>query len=272
MMRDGASISAQIAKAFSAGARKAMRQVSYSETAEQEYNSEELETLRKSVAEADRECVAMLQRGEITQSADNLMAVQALMNGSGNIFGRLLRRGAGDGADASRQDNEEAYGPEDYGNEGSDLWEKLDDKEEFTREYASAAKAAEDAVEEMTFEAGSSIDVRRMQLLHKQLHVASALAGKEEYFLPMYLGDTVARVHLTMDRSGDRKGSVTVDVMLGEDRLHADIQLEDGTVNGIFTTENQNEVMKLRRIADNFRGMRREAGRWAASAWERRAA
>lgn len=260
MMRDGASISAQIAKAFSAGARKAMRQVSYSETAEQEYNSEELETLRKSVAEADRECVAMLQRGEITQSADNLMAAQALMNGSGNIFGRLLRRGAGDGADASRQDNEEAYGPEDYGNEGSDLWEKLDDKEEFTREYASAAKAAEDAVEEMTFEAGSSIDVRRMQLLHKQLHVASALAGKEEYFLPMYLGDTVARVHLTMDRSGDRKGSVTVDVMLGEDRLHADIQLEDGTVNGIFTTENQNEVMKLRRIADNFK--RNAAGSW----------
>lgn len=257
MLRDGASISAQIAKAFSAGARKAMTEASYSKDAEQEYYDQELETMRQSVASADRECVAMLQRGEMSQSADNLMAAQALMNGNENIFGRPLRRGDNDG----KEDNgREDYDRTEDDREGEDLWEQLDDKEEFAKEYEATAKAAADAVEEMTFEADSSVDVRRMQLLHKQLHVASALAKKEEYFLPMYLGDTLARVHLTMNRTGGNQGNVTVDVNLGEESLHADLYLERGTVHGNLTTENQNMVMKLRKIADNFRSI--AVGSW----------
>lgn len=258
MMRDGASISAQIAKAFSTSARKLMSQVSSSEEAQQEYNAQELETLRRSVADADRECVAMLQRGDMPQSADNLMAAQALMHGSENLFGRSLLRGAGGRNEET--DTQEDYDSENYEEEGGDLWEKLNDKEEFAKEYASTAEAAEAAVEEATFAVDSSVDVRRMQLLHKQLHVASALAKQEEYFLPMYLGDTVARVHLTMNRTGGNQGNVTVDVNLGEERIHADLRLENGTVHGILTTENQNDVMKLRRVADNFRSI--AAGSW----------
>ena len=253
MMRNGASISAQIAKAFSTGARKIMTEVSHSQEAEQEYNAQELETLRQSVASADRECIAMLQRGELSQSAENLMAAQALMNGSENIFRRLLRRADND---SMEDDNRK----EDYAGEGEGLWEQLDDKEEFVKEYESTAQSAEDAVEEMTFEADSSVDVRRMQLLHKQLHVASALAKKEEYFLPMYLGDTLARVHLTMNRTGGNQGNVAVDVKFGEECIHADLRLVNGTVHGMFTTENQNDVMKLRGIADNF--IRSAAGSW----------
>ncbi len=254
MMRDGASISAQIAKAFSTGARKLMSEVSYSKEAEQEYNAQELETMRQSVTSAEKECIAMLQRGEMSQSADNLMAAQALLHGSENIFARSLRQGNNNGI--KDYDN----GGEDYELDGGDLWEMLDDKEEFAQEYASTAKAAEEAVEEMTFEAESSVDVRRMQLLHKQLHVASSLARQEEYFLPMYLGDTVARVHLTMNRTGGNQGNVVVDVKFEDERIHADLQLEQGTINGILTTENPNEVMKLRKIADNFRSI--AGSRW----------
>lgn len=250
MMRDGASISAQIAKAFSAGARKVLSQVSYSEEAQKEYDAQELDTMRQSVADADRECVAMLQRGEITQSADNLMAAQALLNGNENIFGRLMGRGREERYDNNRYDYDE-----DPGMKGGDLWEMLGDKEEFVQEYAATAKEAEEDVEEMTFEASSSVDVRQMQLLHKQLHVASSLARTEEYFLPMYMGDTVARVHLTMNRTGGNQGNVAIDVNLGEERIHADLRMANGVIDGILTTENPNEVMNLRRIADIFKGV-----------------
>lgn len=245
MMRDGASISAQIAKAFSASARKKMAEVSYNDVVEQEYDNEELEEMRQSVTSADKECIAMLQRGELSQSADNLMAAQALMNGSENIFRRFLRR-----EDNDRQERNGRKGKDDR--VGGNLWKLLDDKEEFVKEYESTAEAAQEAVEEMTFEANSSIDVRGMQLLHKQLHVAAALANKEEYFLPMYLRDALARVHLTINRTGGQEGIVAIDVNLGEERIHADIRLENGTVDGIFTAENENEVMKLQRIADTF--------------------
>ena len=63
-----------------------------------------------------------------------------------------------------------------------------------------------------------------------------------------------------MNRTGGNQGNVTVDVNLGEERIHADLRLENGTVHGILTTENQNDVMKLRRVADNFRSI--AAGSW----------
>ena len=40
---------------------------------------------------------------------------------------------------------------------------------------------------------GDRIDVKQMQLNHKQLTVAAALAKREEYYLPMYVGDRLTR-------------------------------------------------------------------------------
>ena len=123
------------------------------------------------------------------------------------------------------------------------------------RNYAQLLDGVLDAVEEATFaEADSSVDVRYMQLSHKQLTVAAALAGNEEYYLPMYVGDTLARVHLTFDRTGEEKGTVTVAVALSEEaHIRARLYLEEGTVRGIFCAEGKFEVNKLRETADTFR-------------------
>lgn len=258
LVRQGKSIPEQVARAFGAEAEKVMAEVSYSEEAEQEYNSRELEAMREAVISADRECVAMLQRGELPQSADNLMAAQALLSGKENILEPPLRRRergpeAGRGLPAEIENVAGAPGVGGGKEEdGSGLWEMLDEKEAFSESYTAAAETAAEAVEEATFEAESSIDVRSMRLWHKQLHVASALAGQEEYFLPMYVGDRLTRVHLTMDRTGENKGSVAIDVNLEETRIHAQLRLEDGVVHGNFSAEDQNEVMKLREIADTF--------------------
>lgn len=260
LMRKGESIPAQIARAFGAGADRAMREVSYSREAQREYDRQELETMRQAVADADARCTAMLQRGELPCSADNLIAAQALVNGGADIFGRPVRRGInkgpGDGREPESVRGEEAARAgeltESADEGGAGLWESLDRKEEFRESYVNAVEEALKAAEEATFEADFSVDVRRMQLLHKQLNVASALAEKEEYFLPMYVGGTLTGVHLTFDRAGENKGSVAVDVNLEEGRIHADFLLENGELSGNFTPENQNEVMKLQRIADTF--------------------
>lgn len=263
LARQGKSIPEQVARAFGENAAKVMTEVSYSEEAEREYNSRELETLRETAASADRECTAMLQRGELPQSADNLMAAQALLNGEENILVPPVRR-RDRSAEAERGQTAEmetaAEAPRVGGGreeDGSGLWELLDEKAAFSESYTAAAETAMAAVEESTFEAGSSVDVRHMRLWHKQLHVASSLARQEEYFLPMYVGDRLTRVHLTMDRTGENRGSVAIDLKLEETRIHAQLRLEDGVVFGNFTAENQNEVMKLQKIADTFT---REAG------------
>lgn len=271
LVRKGESISSQIAKAFSSGADRVMTEVSYSEEAERAYNSEELDMLRQAAVSADKECIAMLQRGEMSQSADNLMAAQALANGRENIFdvsgyrkssGRKAESGKDNPAPGQHMAEvsqisgataEDAVVRNIGADDSSRLWGLLDSRDEFAESYASATEAALEAVETETFMADASLDVRRMQLVHKQLTVVSALAKQEEYFLPMYVGDTLTRVHLTLDRTGEDKGTVAIAVTLADEaHIRAKLSLENGTINGIFTAESQNEVMKLQKIADNF--------------------
>lgn len=278
LTQKGESISGQIAKAFAAAAGRAVTEASYSEAAEKAYNQEELEMLRQTAAAADSECIAMLQRGEVPMNADNLMAAQALTTGRENLFGTPLGRAGGSGrrpwaaagnrgdevqkdvvTNVSSGSGEEDAVPEagdvkaEGMREGTELWKLLKDREAFEEGYAAAAAAALRAVETATFTADSSLDVRQLQLIHKQLGLASALAKKEEYFLPFYAGDSLIRVHLTLNKTGEAKGTVSV-AMTAEDetRVRAEFSLDNGTLSGILKAENQNEVMKLQKIADNF--------------------
>jgi len=274
--KKGESISSQIAKAFVKTANKVVSKVSSNEKAMAEYNKTELENIRQAVTNADKECVAMLERGEMSASADNLMAAQALTQGVENIFEPGDKRKAGTDKkqttdvtqSKTTHTSQKAPEPEVKPQEkpprveivdSADLWQILDDKDDFVTTYEEFTRNALEAVETATFtEAESSLDVRNMQLNHKQLTVASALARQEEFFLPMYVGDTLTQVHLTLDRNSQEKGTVTVGVSFSEqDYVQARIYLESGSVYGIFIGGDKNEVMNLQQIADTFK---REAG------------
>ena len=147
--------------------------------------------------------------------------------------------------------------------EDAKLWELLDDAEEFRREYEDSIAGAQAEAEEATFDSTDrSLDVRRMQLVHKQLTVAGALAKKQEFFLPVDIDGKTARVHLMLERGVDGAGTVEINVRAGEEeKPRAIFRFEKGTLNGIIKIENKNEVMKTQRIADIFK---EEAG----ESWE----
>lgn len=276
--KKGNSISSQIAKAFVKTANKVVEKVSSNEKAAEEYNKAQLEDMRKAVVTADKECVAMLQRGEMSASADNLMAAQALTHGKENIFGQGDKRKNNVNKNKPAEENQSRPMPKPQeataskpastvpqsmpGREiknSSQLWEILDDRENFVDTYVKFVENAKEAVEDATFtEAESSLDVRSMQLNHKQLTVAASLAQQEEFFIPLQVGETITQVHLTIDRNSAQKGTVTVGVApTEEDYMQARLYVENGTVYGIFMGGAQNEVMKMQEIADTFR---KEAG------------
>lgn len=235
LVRKGESISEQIGKAFAVNAGKVMTEVSYSEEAEREYYSGQLEQYREAAMSADQEVTALLQKGEVPASADNILAAQALLEGEENLF-------------ACRKD----------GKQGTELWELLDRPEDFEKEYEGAVAETQAQVETATIEeADTSLDVRRMQLTHKQLAVAGSLAKNQEFFLPVYIGDRLTRVHLTLEHEGG-EGTVHIDVKseAGQE-LEAAFRFEKGTLRGILKTESQGEVMKTKKIADIFK---KEAG------------
>lgn len=259
------TVAKPVAEAFVKAANDVLTEVSPDETSTKEYNKTQLEEQRQAVSAADQECVSMLKRGDLSSSADNLMAAQALTYGTENIFAlsdrnrpaakkapvdimALLARKANPDAVAEESEREEETG-------SAALWKKLDNMEEFVTEYGEMTETSMESVEEATFsEADSSMDVKQMQLNHKQLTVAAALAKREEYYLPMYVGDRLTRVHLTLDKASAEKGTVTIGVTLSqEEHMQARLTLNNGTVHGMLFGEGKVEVMKLQQIADNFR-------------------
>ena len=266
LVSKGESISEQIAKAFLRNAKEVVTEVSHAEGVEESYNQEQYESVRRAILAADEECVSMLQRGDLPLSADYLRAGYALMQSKGRAFGKAAKNIQAAVSDRERTEDLVSVGDflaEEIRDEATQLWETLEDGEGFAKRYKSLMEKTTDAVEEATFaQAGETLDVRQLQLVHKQLAVATALSEAEEYFVPMYIGDELAGVHLTLDRFGSEKGTVRIQVTLpGGENLQAKLYVEENRLNGIFTGETQNEVMKLEKIADIFRKETNE--RWA---------
>lgn len=262
VVRKGESISEQIARAFLDVARNTVTEMSYSSEAMADYTQQQYEASRQAILAADGECVAMLQRGELPVNADNLLASQALIQNGKNLFGVPGSRAGSNSTTSAERAEEGESGvvepellPKAVAEEAAQLWEDLDNGESFAENYSDMLAKALKAVEDATFEnADTALDVRRMQLVHKQLTVASALAPTEEYFVPMYIGEELAGVHLTLDRTGEEKGTVSISVALADgENLQAKLYLEKGVLQGIFSGETENEVMKLEKIADTFR-------------------
>lgn len=257
-----------VSEALVKAANDVLTEASSNEDATREYNKTQLEEQRQAVSSADKESVSMLQRGALPSNADNLMAAQALNHGVDNLFEITDRKPAKKKAQYSMNDlmamlanksgNEKAQpepAPAVEETGSAALWQKLDNMEQFVEDYSQTTAAALESVEEATFaEADSSVDVRNMQLNHKQLTVAAALAKREEYYLPVYVGDTLTRVHLTLDKGSNEKGTVTVGVTLSEEaHIQARLYLQNGQVHGMIFGEGKVELMKLRQIADTFK-------------------
>ncbi len=226
-IRKGESISDQIAKAFVQNVNKILTEVSYSEQTAVEYNNILLEEIRQT-AQTDGDSAAMLQRGEMTPNAENLMAAQALTQGTEDLYGAAGKRKEPSIQGTARQEAVEKGAADAADNkviQSLELWQKLEDKASFREAYAETVEEATAAVEQASFETSeTSIDVRRMQLIHKQLTVVSHLARQEEYIVPMYIGDALSRVRLTFDRNGAQKSTVQINVHVeGEESLEAPV-------------------------------------------------
>lgn len=261
LVRKGESISDQIGRAFAAEARKTVTEASYSEEAEAAYRKEQLEQYRAAVTSADRECTSMLQRGELSPGADNLLAAQALLEGEENLFSPMVSVKTDRGRRAGERNNAGGAEGTDGTQEerGTELWERLDDPDGFEKEYEERLSRAQAEAEEATFEdAYTSLDVRHMQLTHKQLTVAGALAENREFFLPVYVGGRLTRVHLTLAQDAAGAGAVEITMRPREGwTLRAGFRFENGRLEGILRAGDQTEVMKTEKIADIFK---KEAG------------
>lgn len=242
LIRKGETIPEQIAKGFVNTAKGVLTEVSYSEGAAEEYRSTEWQRLRDA-GKVSQESTAMLSRGELPATAGNLLAAAALASDSVNPY-RSVK-------DKLSKKSEET---EDVIDRLGETLEKLDDREGFIEHLSSVLEEVTHEVEEFSFMQGdTSVDVKEMQLLHKQLTVVGALAQKEEYILPMYIGEELSKVHLTFRKDDAERGSIRIQVDYGEDsHVQAHLQMRENRLTGFLVANTREEVMKLAQTADIF--------------------
>ncbi len=203
------------------------------------YEKEALAQLRH-IADMDSAPAAMLQRGELPANAENLIAAQKLAADGGSPFKTL------------RKKEEELRG--ESATDASKLWERLSDKEDFQEQYEETVADMQERAEELTLDyAESSLDVRELRMTHRQLSVMGSLAQKEEYFLPMYVGEKLAAVHLTLERGSGERGGISIAVDVGENmHMEAHLQVKNGRIDGFLLGKTPGEVTKLQEASDIF--------------------
>ena len=183
----------------------------------------------RSVTETNSEAVAMLERGELPASAENLLAAQKFTANEVNPYKALKKK-------------------------PGDLWEQIAEKSTFRAEYEESVSEMQEETEEIALtQASSSLDVRSMQLVHRQLSIMGSLSRQEEYFLPMEMGGDEALVHLTFESGGSEKGGIFIEVDYGQDaHLEAHLQVKNNQIEGFLLGKTSSEVTKLQETSDIF--------------------
>ncbi len=229
-------------------AEEILTEVSEDDESRNAYYRESLQQMQKALY-TEPETAELLQKGEIPVSASNLLAAQALADHPAELFGGLRRyrekynREAINAASGNTAQEE---------TDASKLWEQLD-QAEFSEEYGNALQKAMEETEEFSLEqADTHLDVKQLQLMHKQLCLAENLQEKQEYFLPMDLGDRLAGIHLTLQHGRENTGSVDICVNMGEDRLEAHLQVTGDRIEGYLAGNTAEEVTKWEKTSDIF--------------------
>ena len=230
-------------------AKEILTDVSQDTESRDAYYQECLQQMREAV-ETEPGAAQMLERGEVNTSTSNLLAAQALLEDPAELFSDLQRY--------RKKYNKEkeipvaATGEEPAGTEASGLWEQLD-QQNFADDYRTMLQDALQETETISLEqAESHLDVKQLQLVHKQLRLAGNLQNRQEYFLPMYLGDQLAGVHLTLQQGAGETSAVDIRVDAGDEQLEAHLQVNGEHIEGYLVGNTPEEVTKLEKTSDIF--------------------
>ena len=230
-------------------AKEILTEVSEDTESRNAYYQECMQQMREA-ADTEPEAAQLLQKGEVNTSASNLLAAQALLEDPAELFGDLQRY-----REKYNKEKEmplAATGEEPAGAEASELWEQLD-QQNFAEDYRTMLQDAVDETETNSIEqAENHLDVKQLQLVHKQLSLSEKLQDKQEYFLPMYLGDRLAGIHLTMQQGSGEIQTVDIRVDAGEEQLEAHLQVTGERVEGYLVGNTPEEVTKLEKTSDIF--------------------
>jgi len=163
-------------------------------------------------ADAETEIYSLLERYGITDSVNNIVAMNQLMANRGQVFKQLFQY-------------EDDFRGEDVNFEAiqSEILEKMSDAMSTPEELAKAlnelAERAEHIMDDIIpdTENATYLDIKTLQSMNRQLSIVSSMAKDETYTIPAMIGDEVTGVTLKLVKGTGKKG--LIDILFETERL-----------------------------------------------------
>ena len=183
------------------------------------------------------EAVATLQRGEVPPTTQNLLAAEMLMHDADATYRKLQEK-----AEKGIEEDLDA------------LIEGLDDEASAASAMDRFGKAIEEKCKQVLEQDSTmqAVDVKAMQLMSKQLHVATKLATHEEYYVPVEIDGGYTNIHLTFRHSST--SSVMIQMQRTEGQVFgARFELvKEKKLEGYFFAANAEDEAYLQQIRTGF--------------------
>ncbi len=202
---------------------------------EKEWIRHRFEEVREAM-KAPEETVTELVMNSLPVTAENLEAALLLREKRGDAF----RKAA-------------AYGKQKVIEKELGITDALLGKEEAQDAYSDMVSECKDAVYEECLSKERYVDVRELQLVHRQLSIAGTYAFNENYEVPIEIGGQVTAVNVRLVHNKSEEPNVVVSLeteSLG--RISARLYGNENDISGYIACNLNEAVTKMKMVADNI--------------------
>lgn len=216
-------------------------------TLDYEYADRQLSEL-KQAAVAEESVYRLLERFEIPNTVDNILAANRLVSKRNQVFSQLFN-------------SEEVFSGEavDFEAIQQEILERFANALKTPKEMAAAqealAETAENVMKTMIAddEHITSMDIRELKLMNTQLSIAGKMAEDETYNIPVLVGNEVTNLSLKIVRGVKKKGLVEIMFETAKaGKVAASISAKEDMISGLVATDNQTMKDLMSANAERF--------------------
>ena len=208
------------------------------EEAESEILQQQMEIVQKA-AESSDEVYQMLEQFDLPNTPLNVVALESMISNRNQLFRQLFGEESTNPSRSNKITTEDIEAIKEDIIE--DFGEAVSEPEALAEVQETLGKVAENVMKTMISDDNvTSIDIREMRLMQAKLSITQTMAKKEQYSVPVLVGDKVTNVSLKIVRGVDTKG--IVDVMLESEmagKIAATFQAKEEGISGLIVTDKQ---------------------------------
>ena len=236
------------------------------------YVKEQLDSL-KQCAETPEEVYRLLERYDVPNSVQNVLAMEQLISDRNQLFKKLFGSMLNKNNESLQMDeNTTADSNAVVGEQGDFDWQSewkaikqqliedfgnaVSEPKEMAKAQEALGKLAENIMKTMIdSDEVTSIDIREARLMQAQISIQKQMAKKETYSVPVLVGDEVTNVTLKIVRGVEKRG--VVDIMLESQfagKIAATFQAKEHGITGMIALDHRETKDDMEKRLDEIIG------------------